>query len=103
MGSDEWTVRAFDHLRPPSTMRALIIFALIIGNAKALFEGITAAPKRAGRAQFTGAVKPTGLPVRRASAPQPEDNSPAADAPVSLAITAIRIGTCALMVHHGID
>ena len=86
-------------------MRALVIIVLV-GSSAALFGGVSTAPKRAVKQQFAGAVKPTrtGVSVpRRSLEPQPEDNAPGADLPVSLAITAIRIGTCALMVHHGID
>ena len=74
-------------------LRNLLVLALAMPGA-ALFKGATAPkPVVAGR----GRVVPTSQPV-----PTPE-LPPALETAVDVGITAMRLGTCALMVHHGLD
>jgi len=80
-------------------MRTFIFLLLAIsGEAK----GSAPAPKTKG-AQFTrGRVVPTG----RGAVVVPEEAEPlaaAAELATDLTLTGLRLGTCALMVHHGID
>merc|ERR1719201_1109162 len=81
----------------PSTTLFLLL-ATSLGGASAAARGV-AAPKTATRFAV-GKVVPT----RRAVQPElePEDAGPVALA-TDLAVTALRLGTCVLMVHHGID
>merc|ERR1719201_485718 len=81
----------------PSTTLFLLL-ATSLGGASAAARGV-AAPKTATRFAV-GKVVPT----RRAVQPElePEDAGPVALA-ADLAVTALRLGTCVLMVHHGID
>ena len=87
-------------------MRTWLVFALV-GSAEALFKGNAAAPKRSASKKavssnrFDGKVVPIG---RGAVAQQePEAFGEVAQLATDLTVTALRVGTCALMVHHGFD
>lgn len=84
-------------------MRGLILLSLAACGS-ALFNGGTkASPKQpvVGRQQrgFAGKVVPTG----RGVAIEPEPFAAAAQLATDVSITFLRLGTCALMLHHGID
>ena len=75
--------------RPPM-LRAIVITALVAPGA-ALLAG--AAPKLA-----PGRARPAAM-ILAEDAEQPEFITTLTD----VGITALRLGTCALMVHHGFD
>ena len=81
---------------------------LLLATVNAVNMGARVAPKKSSvrsnglRTQFAGRVVPTG----RGAAVAPAEEAPFAEAAqlaTDLSITALRLGTCVLMVHHGID
>jgi len=82
-------------------MRTFLVLCLALG-AEALFKGSAATPKTTSKVAFTrGKVVPTGRGA--VALPEPEPFEEAAKLATDISITALRLGTCALMVHHGID
>jgi uncharacterized membrane protein YphA (DoxX/SURF4 family) len=79
-------------------MRGLLFLALLsVNGTNALRGGRTAAPRPAVGSQFSrGRVVPT-------TPPEADGGGSLGDAALTAAITAMRLGTCALMVHHGLD
>merc|ERR1719161_947290 len=75
----------------------LFLLVSLLGGSSAAARGV-ATPKTATRFAV-GKVVPTRRGVQ---APEPESEGPFALA-TDLAVTALRLGTCVLMVHHGID
>ena len=86
------------------SMRTLLVLALL-SSAEALFKGGVSTPKKgaskAAVGRMTGKVVPTGRGAALATEPEPFGE--VAQLATDLSITALRVGTCALMVHHGID
>merc|ERR1719182_729708 len=76
-------------------LRALMLTALVAPSA-ALFNKAPAAPKTVGR-KAVGKAVPTMAAVEVDETPQFLQTAG------DLGITAMRLGTCALMVHHGFD
>jgi putative oxidoreductase len=89
--------------------RAASLALLATAGAVNINMGARSAPKKVTgrstggiRTQFAGRVVPTG----RGAAVAPAEEAPFAEAAqlaTDLSITALRLGTCVLMVHHGID
>jgi len=75
-------------------MRAALVLALV-APALGLFK-TASVPKRVTVAGTRGRVVPTADPSQ-------EEPPKFAQAAVDVGITAMRLGTCALMVHHGFD
>merc|ERR1719149_109241 len=61
-------------------MRSLLLCLALTGSAEAMFRGSTAMPER-----------------------EPADIYAVLSKVTDVTVTALRVGTCALMVHHGID
>ena len=87
--------------------RAASLALLATAGAVNINMGARSAPKKvAGRStggirtQFAGRVVPTG---RGAAVAEEAPFAEAAQLATDLSITALRLGTCVLMVHHGID
>merc|ERR1719182_1274725 len=76
-------------------LRALMLTALVAPSA-ALFNKAPAAPKTVGR-------KAVGKAVPKMAAVEVDETPQFLQTAGDLGITAMRLGTCALMVHHGFD
>ena len=87
--------------------KSLLLLALSSSAAAALFEGrAVSAPKPAvgatrATSRLAGKVVPTGRAAAIVEAPEPFGE--VAQTATDLTVTALRLGTCALMVHHGFD
>ena len=68
---------------------------LFAASATALFQGLTPAKAPQDVSKMRGKVVPTG--------PQPDAPSEIETLAKDVSITALRIATCSLMYHHGID
>jgi len=81
---------------PAMSRASMLLLALALPAAAAFFKGPVAIPKRAAVAN--GARASVAMTVSLDDE-QPEFVQEA----VQLGITAMRLGTCALMIHHGFD
>ena len=88
-----------------STARSLLVLALATGG-EALFKGGVGTPTKSPRSAVTKTSRFASgkvVPTRRVALPEPEPFAEAAQLATDLSITALRVGTFVLMVHHGID
>ena len=79
-------------------MQSTTLLLLALTGTHALFNrGAATAPRPAStKTQFRGRVVPT-------KPSGPDNDADLADLALTATITAMRVGTCALMVHHGLD
>ena len=76
----------------------VLLIATVLPASEALFKNPAAVAPRGGVAT-RGRVVPT---QRKTGAPPPVDAPPElVQTAIDVGITALRLGTCALMVHHG--
>ena len=85
-------------------MRILVALALVANGAALFNKAPASVPKKAGArkapAEF-GRVVPTGRGA--ALVVEADPIAEVAEVAKDVAITSVRLGTCALMVHHGLD
>lgn len=85
-------------------MKLFLFLLLLLGQAEALFKSRVAAPKvPAYKAAVSSSRFPRGKVVARSAQVIEEPFGQVAQAATDLTITALRLGTCALMAHHGLD
>jgi len=82
----------------------MVLFISLLTSSAALFKGSPTTPKKAVDSKatgFAGRVVPTGRAA--VSIRQEQTFDEAAQVVTDLSTTALRLGTCALMIHHGFD
>jgi len=90
-------------------MRACLLLLALFEPSTALFKGTAAVKSKPAVASKSTGVRGRVVPTGRGAVAVPSDDVPFFQDPAfyqevgEIGITAMRLGTCALMVHHGLD